>query len=69
MREGHWIREGAMKALLGRVGRDARGTTAIEYGLIAGLVFLALIVGVQAFSTQFHTLINTVETAVTTVTP
>ena len=29
-------------ALFGRFGRDASGATAIEYGLIAGLIFLAI---------------------------
>ena len=31
---------------------DTRGATAIEYALILSLVFLAMIGGVQAFSTQ-----------------
>jgi pilus assembly protein Flp/PilA len=54
-----------MKALLGRFGRDARGSTAIEYGLIVGLVFLALIVGVQAFGTEVVSMFGEIETAVT----
>ncbi|HZF96415.1 MAG TPA: Flp family type IVb pilin [Allosphingosinicella sp.] len=32
-----------------RLARDERGATAIEYGLILALVFLAMIVGVTAF--------------------
>jgi len=31
---------------------DSRGATAIEYGLILSLIFLAMMGGVQAFSTQ-----------------
>ena len=58
-----------MKALLGQFALDARGTTAIEYGLIGGLVFLALIVGAQAFSTEFHNVFTTVATAVANATP
>ena len=32
-----------MKRLLGRVACDERGATAIEYGLIAALVFLVIL--------------------------
>jgi pilus assembly protein Flp/PilA len=32
-----------------RLGRDERGATAIEYGLILALVFLAMIGAVTAF--------------------
>jgi pilus assembly protein Flp/PilA len=67
MLEGHWIREGAMKALLRRFARHARGTTAIEYGLIIGLVFLGLIVGVQAYGTEVVSMFGEIETAVTSV--
>jgi pilus assembly protein Flp/PilA len=31
---------------------DTRGATAIEYGLILSLIFLAMMGGVEAFSTQ-----------------
>jgi pilus assembly protein Flp/PilA len=31
---------------------DERGATAIEYGLILSLIFLAMMGGVEAFSTQ-----------------
>jgi pilus assembly protein Flp/PilA len=56
-----------MTALLGRFGRNARGSTAIEYGLIVGLVFLALIVGVRAFGTEVVGMFGEVETAVRSV--
>jgi pilus assembly protein Flp/PilA len=55
--------------LLGRFALDARGTTAIEYGLIGGLVFLALVVGVNAFGRGATDLFGRVETAVTSVSP
>jgi len=58
-----------MKASLGRFAIDASGSTVIEYGLIGGLVFLALVVGVQAFSTEFHNVFKRVETAVKDATP
>jgi pilus assembly protein Flp/PilA len=32
--------------------RDERGATAIEYGLIAALIFLAIISGVSIFGTK-----------------
>jgi Flp pilus assembly pilin Flp len=53
-----------MKALFGRCALDAHGATAIEYGLIGGLVFLAVVTSVNAFSTEFHVLFRKVETAV-----
>ena len=34
--------------LMGRFARDTRGTTAIEYGLIALLVAVGLLVGLKA---------------------
>ena len=34
--------------LMGRFVRDARGTTSIEYGLIAALVAVGMLVGLQA---------------------
>lgn len=38
-----------MLRLLGRLRRDATGATAIEYGLILALVFLAMLGAVSAF--------------------
>lgn len=38
-----------MFRFLARLGRDAGGATAVEYGLILALVFLAMIGGVSAF--------------------
>ena len=34
------------------LGRDRRGATAVEYGLIMALVFLAMIAGVRAFAAE-----------------
>lgn len=36
--------------MLSRLLRDDRGATAIEYGLIAALVFLVALVGITAFA-------------------
>ncbi|WP_375291947.1 Flp family type IVb pilin [Qipengyuania sp.] len=38
-----------MFEFLARLGRDANGATAVEYGLILALVFLAMIGGVSTF--------------------
>jgi Flp pilus assembly pilin Flp len=41
-----------MKALLLTFRADARGTTAIEYGLIASLICLAIVVTLSQIGTQ-----------------
>ena len=57
-----------MGKLLRNLGRDTRGATAVEYGLILALVFLAMIGGIQAFGTQATTMWSNIETAVVAVT-
>jgi pilus assembly protein Flp/PilA len=37
-----------LRRFLARLGRDERGATAIEYGLIAALIFLVILSGVTA---------------------
>ncbi len=39
---------------------DERGVTAIEYGLIAALIALAIIVGITAVGTNLAALFNTI---------
>jgi pilus assembly protein Flp/PilA len=41
---------------------DTRGATAIEYALILSLIFLAMMGGVEAFSTQLIAVWNKVST-------
>lgn len=41
-----------MIEFLKKLGSDTRGATAVEYGLILALIFLALIAAVQAFGTE-----------------
>jgi pilus assembly protein Flp/PilA len=48
-----------------RIGRDRDGATAIEYGLIAALIAVAIITGVTAVGTQLSTMFNNVATVVT----
>ncbi|ABI76193.1 flp/fap pilus protein [Hyphomonas neptunium ATCC 15444] len=49
------------KTLMLRLARDERGATAIEYGLIAGLMVLAIIGGVTAFADANNEIYQTVE--------
>lgn len=46
--------------------RDESGATAIEYGLIAALVAVAITVGLTALSGGLNTLFNNVATPVST---
>ena len=49
-----------MRALFGSVVRDARGATAIEYALIAGLVAVVIAAAVGAIGTNVKSLYNSV---------
>ena len=48
--------------LFSRFIRDESGATAIEYGLIAALVAVVIITGLQAVGTKLSTTLNTVQT-------
>jgi pilus assembly protein Flp/PilA len=41
-----------------RIAADVRGATAIEYGLILALVFLAMVGAVAGFGKQVNTMFN-----------
>ena len=41
-----------MFEFLNKLGRDTRGATAVEYGLILALMFLAMVGAVQAFGEE-----------------
>jgi pilus assembly protein Flp/PilA len=47
-----------MRALLKTVSQDKKGVTAIEYGLIAGLIAIVIIVGVQLLGNNLLALFN-----------
>jgi pilus assembly protein Flp/PilA len=49
-----------MKALLTRFARDESGATAIEYGLIASLVGVAIIVGATTLGSKLNTTFNAI---------
>jgi pilus assembly protein Flp/PilA len=50
---------------LREVLRDRRGATAVEYGLILSLIFLAMVVAIQGVATQTSSMWNNVSDAVT----
>ena len=53
---------------LKRFLRNERGATAIEYGLIAGLIFLAILAGVNLFAANANAMFGKVSGAVSGVT-
>ncbi len=48
------------------IARDDKGATAVEYGLILALVFLAMLVGIRAFTSGSITMWNNTSTTITT---
>jgi pilus assembly protein Flp/PilA len=50
--------------LSARFGRDERGATAVEYGLLVSLIAVAIIVAVTALGTQLSTLFTNVKTEI-----
>lgn len=52
-----------MFAMLKRFGRDQSGATAIEYGLIAAGIAVAIIATVQALGTQLNATFSSVSSA------
>lgn len=57
-----------MKTCIGRLLRDCKGGTAIEYGLIMALVFLAMLSAVVGLADTTIDLWDDVRTKVTNVT-
>lgn len=53
-----------MSKLIKRFAKDESGATAIEYGLIAALVAVAIIVGARSLGTQLNTKFGEIATAV-----
>jgi pilus assembly protein Flp/PilA len=51
-----------MKNLFARFAKDESGATAIEYGLIAALVGIVIIVGARALGTSLNATFGTVAT-------
>jgi pilus assembly protein Flp/PilA len=44
--------------------RDERGATAVEYGLIVGCIFLAIIGGLSLFATNENAMYTNISTAI-----
>ena len=55
-----------MKNLVTRFAGDESGATAIEYGLIATLIGVAIIVGATALGTQLNAVFNGLSTKMVT---
>jgi pilus assembly protein Flp/PilA len=55
--------ESQMKKLMIRFVKDESGVTAIEYGLIAGLISVVILVAVTAIGTSLQGLFQTIATA------
>ena len=55
-----------MKTILRRFLKDESGVTAIEYGLIASLVAVAIIVGATALGSQLNATFSGVATTMST---
>jgi pilus assembly protein Flp/PilA len=51
-----------LKNLLAKFGHDESGATAIEYGLIASLIAVAIIAGATALGTSLNTTFNNLST-------
>jgi len=51
-----------MKSLLTRFAKDESGATAIEYGLIATLIAVAIIVGARLVGTQLNIVFDNIAT-------
>ena len=58
-----------MKNLMQRFVRDESGATAIEYGLIAALIAVAIIAALQLLGTNISARITEVATTIGTATP
>ena len=52
-----------MKSLVTRFAKDESGATAIEYGLIAAGISVAIITVVQGLGTKLNTTFGSVQTA------
>lgn len=58
-----------MKALINKFFKDEDGATAIEYGLIAALIAVAIIAALNAVGSNLQTTFNSVATNLGSTTP
>lgn len=59
----------SFKSALRKFGRDENGATAIEYGLIAGLIAVVIIAAVTTVGTDLRTKFQAISTGLATTTP
>lgn len=52
------------RALLASFSADERGATAIEYGLIVGLIFVAIVAAVNSFATATNSMYSEISSAI-----
>ncbi len=52
-----------IKSILCRIMADTRGATAIEYGLLVGMIAMAAILGMDGFAGELENMWHKVETA------
>jgi pilus assembly protein Flp/PilA len=57
------IRSTNLKTFFGRFARDERGATAIEYGLIVSLIFLAITAAVNGYTEETKNLYSDIQSA------
>ena len=57
-----------MVKFLKKLGRDTSGATAVEYGLILALIFLAMVSGISAFGQNTISMWTNVKTSVAAAT-
>lgn len=60
--KGSGVMRGRIRASFDRFRRDRRGTVAIEYGLIATLICVAIILAVSSVGDQLATIFQSIET-------
>ena len=53
------------RSLIGRFIEDERGSTAIEYGLIVSLIFLAILAAVNGFTGETKNMYSEISSALT----
>jgi pilus assembly protein Flp/PilA len=58
-----------MTKLVSRFLKDESGATAIEYGLIAALISVALITGASALGSKLNIMFNSLSETISTKTP
>jgi len=53
-----------LKTIVGRLAKDESGSNALEYGLIVGLISLAIVAGATAAGSALNTLLGAIGTKI-----